>query len=130
MKISNASSLAGICLGMILLVACEQAPVEKPEVVRPVRILTISGLGAGDTLSYPGEIQGVQNAELAFEVPGRLIELPVRNPAGPKYSPGEVVRILKSKSAKAIFRDFPEVGEELWGGEFWSGLSKENAQRD
>lgn len=70
-------SMAGLCLGMTLLAACEQAPVETPEVVRPVRILTISGLGAGDSLSYPGEVQGVQNADLAFEVAGRLVELPV-----------------------------------------------------
>jgi len=70
-------SMAGFCLGMTLLTACEQAPVETPEVVRPVRILTISGLAAGDSLNYPGEVQGVQNAELAFEVAGRLVELPV-----------------------------------------------------
>ncbi len=69
--------MAGFCLGMTLLTACEQAPVETPEVVRPVRILTISGLAAGDSLNYPGEVQGVQNAELAFEVAGRLVELPV-----------------------------------------------------
>jgi len=70
-------SMAGFCLGMTLLTVCEQAPVETPEVVRPVRILTISGLAAGDSLNYPGEVQGVQNAELAFEVAGRLVELPV-----------------------------------------------------
>ena len=70
-------SVAGLCLGMTLLAACEQAVVEAPEVVRPVRILTISGLRAGESLNYPGEIQGVQNADLAFEVSGRLIELPV-----------------------------------------------------
>lgn len=40
--------------------------------------------------------------------------------AAPKYSPGEIVRVLKSKSAKVVFREFPEVREELWGGEFWS----------
>ncbi len=40
--------------------------------------------------------------------------------APPKYSPGGIVRVLKSKSAKVVFREFPEVGEELWGGEFWS----------
>jgi len=40
--------------------------------------------------------------------------------APPKHSPGEIVRILKSKSAKVVFREFPEVREELWGGEFWS----------
>ena len=37
----------------------------------------------------------------------------------PKYSVGEIVRILKSVSAKEIFRRYPEVKRELWGGEFW-----------
>ena len=40
--------------------------------------------------------------------------------AAPKYSPGEIVRVLKSKSAKVVFREYPDVREELWGGEFWS----------
>jgi putative transposase len=40
--------------------------------------------------------------------------------APPKYSPGDIVRVLKSKSAKVVFREFSEVREELWGGEFWS----------
>ena len=38
----------------------------------------------------------------------------------PKYSPGEIMRVLKSRSAKVVFREFPEVREKLWGGEFWS----------
>ena len=37
----------------------------------------------------------------------------------PKYSVGQMVRILKSISAKEIFRMYPEVKRELWGGEFW-----------
>ena len=37
----------------------------------------------------------------------------------PKYSVGEMVRVLKSVSAKEIFRRYPEVKRELWGGEFW-----------
>jgi RND family efflux transporter MFP subunit len=65
---------AGLCA--LFLGACEKEAVETPEIVRPVRILTIAGLQAGETMSYPGEIQGAQNAELAFEVAGRLIELP------------------------------------------------------
>ena len=36
----------------------------------------------------------------------------------PKYSVSEIVRILKSVSAKEIFRQYPEVKRELWGGEF------------
>jgi putative transposase len=31
----------------------------------------------------------------------------------------EMVRTLKSVSAKEIFRRYPEVKRELWGGEFW-----------
>ena len=37
----------------------------------------------------------------------------------PRYSVGEMVRILKCVSAKEIFRRFPQVKRELWGGEFW-----------
>ncbi len=40
--------------------------------------------------------------------------------APPKYAPGEIVRVFKSRSAKAIFKEYPEVRRELWGGEFWS----------
>ena len=37
----------------------------------------------------------------------------------PRYSISEVVGILKAKSAGRIFREHPEVEDELWGGEFW-----------
>lgn len=40
--------------------------------------------------------------------------------APPKYAPGEIVRILRSRSAKVVFKEFREVKKELWGGEFWS----------
>jgi putative transposase len=38
----------------------------------------------------------------------------------PKVSAGEIVRIFKSITARAIFKQIPEVKKELWGGEFWS----------
>ena len=34
----------------------------------------------------------------------------------PRYSVGEMVRVLKSVSAKEIFLRYPEVKRELWGG--------------
>ncbi len=40
--------------------------------------------------------------------------------APPKYAPGEIVRILKSRSAKVVFKEFPQVRKKLWAGEFWS----------
>ena len=40
--------------------------------------------------------------------------------APPKYAPGEIVRIFKSRSAKMVFKEFPQVRRELWAGELWS----------
>ena len=38
----------------------------------------------------------------------------------PKYSGGQVIRLLKMITAKRIFQQVPEVKKELWGGEFWT----------
>lgn len=40
--------------------------------------------------------------------------------AAPRYSPSRVVQIVKGITAKELFKSFPEIKEELWGGEFWS----------
>ena len=37
----------------------------------------------------------------------------------PRESISRVVGKLKSISASVIFREFPEVKRQLWGGEFW-----------
>ena len=38
----------------------------------------------------------------------------------PKYSGGEVVRLIKSITAQNIFREIPGIKKKLWGGEFWT----------
>ena len=38
----------------------------------------------------------------------------------PKLSGGEVVRIFKSITARELFRKFPALKKDLWGGQFWS----------
>jgi len=40
--------------------------------------------------------------------------------APPRYSPAAIVQMIKSISAKMVFKEFPEVKKQLWGGEFWS----------
>jgi len=40
--------------------------------------------------------------------------------AHPKISIGTIVRIYKSITARELFRSFPELKKDLWGGEFWS----------
>jgi REP element-mobilizing transposase RayT len=38
----------------------------------------------------------------------------------PKYSPTEIIRTIKSITARKIFEAHPEVKKALWGGEFWT----------
>lgn len=38
----------------------------------------------------------------------------------PKYSGGQVIRLLKSITAQHIFSSVPTIKQELWGGEFWT----------
>lgn len=38
----------------------------------------------------------------------------------PKYSIGQFVRIFKSNVGRELFRQFPSLKKELWGGEFWT----------
>ena len=38
----------------------------------------------------------------------------------PKYSGSQVIKVIKSITAREIFREVPETKEELWGGEFWT----------
>ena len=120
---SKTISLVSTGLCALLLASCEKEAEEAPEVVRPVRILEISTLQGGDTLSYPGEIQGAQNADLAFEVPGRLVELPAEegidvaeNQLLAKLDPADYQSSLDAaqaqyNSAKDTFDRFSEVFE-------------------
>lgn len=38
----------------------------------------------------------------------------------PTYSVTKIVRTLKSVTAREIFRRYPQVEKQLWGGEFWT----------
>jgi putative transposase len=38
----------------------------------------------------------------------------------PKYAGGQIVRLFKSITAQELFKQFPDIKNDLWGGEFWS----------
>ena len=40
--------------------------------------------------------------------------------SGPTYSVTKIVTMIKSLTAKEIFRRCPQVKRQLWGGEFWT----------
>jgi putative transposase len=59
---------------------------------------------------YGFEITEMEVAENHVHV---LISFP------PRRSIGEVVRIMKSISARQLFREFPRLKKRLWTGELW-----------
>ena len=50
------------------------------------------------------------------------------------YSPTKIARIVKSITAREVFKRAPEVKVKLWGGEFWtdgyfiSSVGKQNSE--
>ena len=40
--------------------------------------------------------------------------------APPKLSPARMVQIMKSITAREVFREFPWLKKKLWGGKLWS----------
>jgi len=38
----------------------------------------------------------------------------------PSYSPYRITQIVKSITAREIFKRIPSVKKQLWGGEFWT----------
>ena len=38
----------------------------------------------------------------------------------PRLSPSKIIRMVKSLTAREIFKKHPEVREKLWGVEFWT----------
>jgi len=69
-------SLSGLLLACTLafVSGCEKEPPTQPEVVRPVKMLTIEGAGAVSQREYPATIKATQQADMGFEVPGRIVE--------------------------------------------------------
>ena len=44
----------------------------------------------------------------------------------PDYSAQKIIQTIKSITAIQIFKKFPELRKELWGGEFWTKGYYEN----
>ncbi|MDD5702867.1 MAG: IS200/IS605 family transposase [Dehalococcoidales bacterium] len=40
--------------------------------------------------------------------------------APPRYSPADIVQIMKSISAREVFKKFPKLRKQLWAGELWN----------
>jgi RND family efflux transporter MFP subunit len=85
-----------------LLAACgseEEAP--APE-IRPVRVITIEEQAGGDTVSLTGTVQAQSTVNLAFRIPGRMVERLVN--VGDAVAPGQPVARLDPQNEENALR--------------------------
>jgi RND family efflux transporter MFP subunit len=78
---------------LLMLQGCGEAP--EPEVTdesRPVKLMTLGVGGGGGTLEYPGAVSAARSVELGFEVPGKIIELPITE--GQQVTEGDLLARL------------------------------------
>jgi len=93
-------TLLGTLLGGLLLSAgCEKEPPPAPLVVRPVKMLTIEGPGTLQQREYPATVKATQQADMGFEVSGRVTEFLVQE--GQIVEAGEVLARLDDRDYQA-----------------------------
>lgn len=90
-------------LSLLTLVAgCEpSAELAAPE-IRPVRVVTIEEQAGGDTVSLTGTVQAQSTVNLAFRIPGRMVERLVN--VGDAVAPGQAVARLDPQNEENALR--------------------------
>jgi RND family efflux transporter MFP subunit len=92
--------------GAALLAACGREPEQKPEEVRPVRVLQIGPASPMQGIEFAGEVRARHETRLAFRVGGKIVERLVD--VGARVEPGQPLArldandlMLAAASAKA-----------------------------
>lgn len=81
------------------LTGCAKNEPPAVEVIRPVRTMVVVAGDEAQTRILPGKVEASHNAELAFQVAGLLIELPVAE--GQKVAKGELIGRIRPDEFEA-----------------------------
>ena len=94
------SSSLPIALSIIYLaVGCAREEPPRPEVVRPVKTQVVIAGDEPHIRVFPGRVDASTRAELAFQVSGLLVSLPVKE--GQNVAQGEVIAQLRQDEFQA-----------------------------
>ncbi len=91
-------AVLGMSLALLVAACEEQAPEQEP-VVRPIKVHTIGKADALSRREYPGSIRAFQQANMGFEVGGRIMEFYVKE--GDDVVQGEVLARLDARDYEA-----------------------------
>ena len=81
------------------LIGCSERPQEVKQVVRPVKTMVVGGARRDLQRTFTASVRASERVELAFQVPGRLIELPVKK--GEKVEQGDLIGRLDPRDYKS-----------------------------
>ena len=82
-----------------LSAACSRQETDRPETIRPVKTITVAGATEPDTHTFPGRVAASRQVELAFQVPGVLVNLPAKE--GQRVAKGEIIAQLRRDEFQA-----------------------------
>jgi len=82
-----------------ILAGCSRPAPSIPEAIRPVKTVVVAASQDSRTRIFPGKVEASKQVELTFQVPGLLVELPVRE--GQRVAKGEVIGQLRQDDFQA-----------------------------
>ena len=92
--------LQPVALIIICLTAgCSRPNETRSEIARPVKTMVVAAGDQSLARTFPGKVEASKTVELAFQVPGLLVKLPVKE--GQKVAKGEVVAQLRQDEFQA-----------------------------
>jgi membrane fusion protein, multidrug efflux system len=78
---------------------CSPPKSTQSEVARPVKTMVVAAGGESHVRTFPGRVDASKKVELAFQVPGLLIKLPVKE--GQNVAKGDVIAQLRQDEFQA-----------------------------
>jgi RND family efflux transporter MFP subunit len=82
-----------------LAAGCAPQTTTRPDVIRPVKTAVVTAGAESFVRSFPGRVEASKRVELAFQVPGLLVKLPVKE--GQRVAKGEVIAELRQDEFQA-----------------------------
>lgn len=88
----------------LLLPSCSRQKEQEsvPEVVRPVKMLSVASGGESRQRKFPGTVRATQRADLSFQVPGTLVQIPVGE--GLQVEKGQLIAQLDQRDFENSLR--------------------------
>src|ERR1700733_4693686 len=100
MSIAKAQLSLPVALSIVcLILGCSSDHSTATEEARPVKTMLVAAGDRPNVRSFPGRVEASRMVDLAFQVPGVLIRLPIRE--GERVSKGTVIAQLRQDEFQA-----------------------------